>query len=140
MLYYQVTLHGLQKAHSLSSKMTPTTTLPASWFQSTPLYQLERRAIFLNVCSSSNFFFSFSPSGSRHTRVANNHNFLGKAWHFVGPVTRFVNRGEKVYYEIAQVKFYVVNTSPEGTGWGTGGIEVHRDNDVSALQLQNNYR
>ncbi|PUU83738.1 hypothetical protein B9Z19DRAFT_1118876 [Tuber borchii] len=85
--------------------MAPATTLPASWFQSTPLYQLERRAIFLN------------------------------AWHFVGPITRFVNRGEKVYYEIAQVKFYVVNRSPEDTGWGANGIEVHRDNDDGSIHV-----
>lgn len=38
----------------------PTRTLPASWFTSAPLYQLERRAVFL------------------------------KAWYLVGPVVKFV--------------------------------------------------
>lgn len=36
-----------------------------------------------------------------------------KAWHFIGPVTRFAKRNEKVHYEIAQVRFYVTNTNPE---------------------------
>ncbi|KKK23596.1 hypothetical protein ARAM_007258 [Aspergillus rambellii] len=47
-------------------------TLPASWYCSLPLYQLEKRAVFL------------------------------KAWYLLGPVTRFRNVGEIVNYEIAQ--------------------------------------
>ncbi|KAL6236037.1 hypothetical protein BDW75DRAFT_124407 [Aspergillus navahoensis] len=47
-------------------------TLPASWYCSQPLYQLERRAVFL------------------------------KSWYLLGPLTRFQNVGEAVTYEIAQ--------------------------------------
>ncbi|KAE8323963.1 hypothetical protein BDV39DRAFT_217453 [Aspergillus sergii] len=47
-------------------------TLPASWYCSLPLYQLERRAVFM------------------------------KSWYLLGPVTKFQNVGEKIEYEIAQ--------------------------------------
>ncbi|KAH8431388.1 uncharacterized protein LDX57_009051 [Aspergillus melleus] len=47
-------------------------TLPASWYRSPPLYQLERRAVFL------------------------------KSWYLLGPVTRFQTVGEQVEYEVAQ--------------------------------------
>ncbi|KAF2204224.1 Bet v1-like protein [Delitschia confertaspora ATCC 74209] len=56
-------------------------TLPASWYCSSPLYQLERRAVFM------------------------------KAWYLLGPVTRFHVVGEKVDYEIAQVKLTVIRNS-----------------------------
>ncbi|OJD20347.1 hypothetical protein ACJ73_08319 [Blastomyces percursus] len=52
-------------------------TLPASWYRSLPLYQLERRAVFL------------------------------KAWYLLGPVTRFNEVDIKVQYEIAQERLYV---------------------------------
>ncbi|KMW68654.1 hypothetical protein BDDG_12950 [Blastomyces dermatitidis ATCC 18188] len=52
-------------------------TLPASWYRSLPLYQLERRAVFL------------------------------KAWYLLGPVTRFHEVDTKVQYEIAQERLYV---------------------------------
>ncbi|KAE8418306.1 hypothetical protein BDV36DRAFT_283100 [Aspergillus pseudocaelatus] len=47
-------------------------TLPASWYCSLPLYQLERRAVFM------------------------------KSWYLLGPVTKFQKVGEKIEYEIAQ--------------------------------------
>ncbi|KAL4778639.1 hypothetical protein BJX76DRAFT_128160 [Aspergillus varians] len=47
-------------------------TLPASWYCSQPLYQLERRAVFM------------------------------KSWYLLGPLTRFQRVGEVVDYEIAQ--------------------------------------
>ncbi|KAF1995061.1 Bet v1-like protein [Amniculicola lignicola CBS 123094] len=50
-----------------------TRTLPASWYCSSLLYQLERRAVFM------------------------------KAWYLLGPVTRFNVVGERVVYEIAQI-------------------------------------
>ncbi|EEH09299.1 conserved hypothetical protein [Histoplasma capsulatum G186AR] len=52
-------------------------TLPASWYRSLPLYQLERRAVFL------------------------------KAWYLLGPATRFQEVDAKVQYEIAQERLYV---------------------------------
>ncbi|OCK80004.1 hypothetical protein K432DRAFT_405076 [Lepidopterella palustris CBS 459.81] len=58
-------------------------TLPASWYCSPPLYQLERRAVFL------------------------------KAWYLLGPVTRFQTIGEKVEYEIAQIKLTVCRNSED---------------------------
>lgn len=58
-----------------------TKTLPASWYCSSPLYQLERRAIFM------------------------------KAWYLLGPVTRFRNVGEEVDYEIAQIRLTVRRNS-----------------------------
>ncbi|KAF2490801.1 Bet v1-like protein [Lophium mytilinum] len=60
-----------------------TRTLPASWYCSLPLYQLERRAVFL------------------------------KAWYLLGPVTRFQVVGEKVDYEMAQVKLIVTRNSDD---------------------------
>lgn len=62
--------------------MTPLTrTLPASWYCSSPLYQLERRAVFL------------------------------KSWYLLGPLTRFQAVGEVVEYEIAQVSITVCRAS-----------------------------
>ncbi|KAH7311055.1 hypothetical protein BKA65DRAFT_468415 [Rhexocercosporidium sp. MPI-PUGE-AT-0058] len=69
-------------------------TLPASWFSSPALYQLERRGVFL------------------------------KSWHFLGPVTRFQKRFEPLVYEIAQVKIIVENRSPESDEVNTDGIVV----------------
>ncbi|KAF1849713.1 Bet v1-like protein [Cucurbitaria berberidis CBS 394.84] len=60
-----------------------TRTLPASWFCSSPLYQLERRAVFL------------------------------KSWYLLGPVTRFHQVGEEVKYEVAQVSLTVCRRSDE---------------------------
>lgn len=60
-----------------------TKTLPASWYCSSPLYQLERRAVFM------------------------------KAWYLLGPVTRFQNVGEEVDYEIAQIRLTVRRNSKE---------------------------
>ncbi|KAK2751839.1 hypothetical protein FQN55_009282 [Onygenales sp. PD_40] len=56
-------------------------TLPASWYRSVPLYQLERRAVFL------------------------------KAWYLLGPVTRFHEVDTKVHYEIAQEHIFVQRCS-----------------------------
>ncbi|KAL4918099.1 hypothetical protein BDW62DRAFT_201209 [Aspergillus aurantiobrunneus] len=53
-------------------------TLPASWYCSPPLYQLERRAVFM------------------------------KSWYLLGPLTRFRNVGELVDYEIAQQPIHAV--------------------------------
>ncbi|KAF1982120.1 Bet v1-like protein [Aulographum hederae CBS 113979] len=58
-------------------------TLPSSWYRSAPLYQLERRGVFL------------------------------KAWYLLGPVTRFEIVGEGVDYEIAGVKLVARRTSDE---------------------------
>ncbi|KAI2726545.1 hypothetical protein CBS147354_4260 [Penicillium roqueforti] len=58
-------------------------TLPASWYCSQPLYQMERRAVFL------------------------------KSWYLLGPVTRFQVVGEHVSYEIAQRSVSAVRTSGE---------------------------
>ncbi|KAH7357640.1 hypothetical protein BKA66DRAFT_500907 [Pyrenochaeta sp. MPI-SDFR-AT-0127] len=48
-------------------------TLPASWFCSPPLYQLERRAVFM------------------------------KSWYLLGPLTRFYDISEEISYEVAQI-------------------------------------
>ncbi|KAE8354757.1 hypothetical protein BDV28DRAFT_155925 [Aspergillus coremiiformis] len=56
-------------------------TLPASWYCSLPLYQLERRAVFI------------------------------KSWYLLGPVTKFQNVGEKFEYEIAQQPVLAFRTS-----------------------------
>ncbi|KAF8858673.1 Bet v1-like protein [Acephala macrosclerotiorum] len=74
-----------------------TGTLPASWFCSAPLYEIERRAVFL------------------------------KSWHFLGPVTRFQNRSEAVKYEIAQVTIIVENKAPESDGMNIDGIVVYAE-------------
>jgi len=69
-------------------------TLPASWYCSPPLYQLERRAIFL------------------------------KSWYLLGPVTRFLNVGEKVDYEIAQAAIQVLRVKDTCPFPGSGDIKV----------------
>ncbi|RDW62009.1 bet v1-like protein [Coleophoma cylindrospora] len=74
-----------------------TRTLPASWFCSSELYQLERRAVFL------------------------------KSWHLLGPVTRFQKRSEPLVYEIAQVKLIVENQSPDSDGVSMEGIVVYAE-------------
>ncbi|TVY59368.1 Carnitine monooxygenase oxygenase subunit [Lachnellula cervina] len=81
-----------------------TRTLPASWFCSSALYQLERRAVFL------------------------------KSWHFLGPVTRFQNRSEKVTYEIAQVTVIVENRSPEHDGIDIDGITVYAEDENTKIK------
>ncbi|KAF2429287.1 Bet v1-like protein [Tothia fuscella] len=58
-------------------------TLPASWYRSLPLHQLERRAVFM------------------------------KAWYLLGPVTRFQGGGDDVKYEIAQVQLIVLRRSSD---------------------------
>ncbi|CEL01716.1 hypothetical protein ASPCAL01295 [Aspergillus calidoustus] len=58
-------------------------TLPASWYCSPSLYQLERRAVFL------------------------------KSWYLLGPLTRFITVGETVSYEIAQQPILAVRSSGE---------------------------
>ncbi|KAF2796466.1 Bet v1-like protein [Melanomma pulvis-pyrius CBS 109.77] len=60
-----------------------TRTLPASWYCSSPLYQLERRAVFL------------------------------KAWYLLGPITRFHSVGDKVGYEVAQISLTACRMSEE---------------------------
>ncbi|KAE9962327.1 hypothetical protein BLS_000494 [Venturia inaequalis] len=56
-------------------------TLPASWYRSSPLYQLEKRGVFL------------------------------KAWFLLAPITRFQGENEVVNYEMAGVKLCVRRTS-----------------------------
>lgn len=95
-----------------------TRTLPASWFCSSALYQLERRAVFLKV--------SFSTRRDRWTDSQ-------QSWHFLGPVTRFQKRAEKVRYEIAQVTVIVENISPENEGIDIDGITVFSEDEVWLL-------
>ncbi|CAG8948816.1 hypothetical protein HYFRA_00001939 [Hymenoscyphus fraxineus] len=80
-------------------------TLPASWFCSEPLYQLERRGVFQ------------------------------KSWHFLGPITRFQNRSEKVIYEIAQTTLVVENRSPPSDGITFEGVVVYAQDEVEISQL-----
>lgn len=39
-----------------------------------------------------------------------------QAWHVLGPITRFQTPGEKIPYEVGQVKFYVQSGEPDGKG------------------------
>ncbi|KAF1975894.1 hypothetical protein BU23DRAFT_362207, partial [Bimuria novae-zelandiae CBS 107.79] len=75
-------------------------TLPASWYCSSSLYQLERRAVFL------------------------------KSWYLLGPLTRFHTVGEKVEYEMAQVSLSVRRMSKDRNDVNvfneTTGKEVRR--------------
>jgi len=61
-----------------------------------------------------------------------------QSWHFLGPVTRFQTRSEKVKYEIAQVTVIVDNRSPESEGINVDGITVYAEDKVrlpNAVQL-----
>ncbi|KAL4905301.1 hypothetical protein BDW74DRAFT_153391 [Aspergillus multicolor] len=69
-------------------------TLPASWYCSQPLYQLERRAVFL------------------------------KSWYLLGPLTRFQAFGDVVEYEIAQQPIQAVRCTGEGKMPVADEIEV----------------
>lgn len=55
-----------------------------------------------------------------------------KAWHFIGPVTRFANRNQKVFYEIAQVRFYAININPrpEDNSLGSENIKIYMSDEV----------
>ncbi|KAJ9315495.1 hypothetical protein C8Q69DRAFT_472636 [Paecilomyces variotii] len=81
-----------------------TRTLPASWYRSLPLYQLERRGVFM------------------------------KSWYLLGPVTRFLNIGEKVEYEIAQQHICAFRTSSNGAFPGPGDIKVTVVKDGTELR------
>ncbi|KAJ5180183.1 hypothetical protein N7492_003393 [Penicillium capsulatum] len=70
-------------------------TLPASWYCNEPLYQMERRAVFL------------------------------KSWYLLGPVTKFQKVGEHVDYEIAQQLIYVARTSGEDLNPSAGELKVY---------------
>ena len=54
-----------------------------------------------------------------------------KSWHFLGPVTKFQNRNEKIVYEIAQIKIIVENTSAEQTEVDQDGIVVYAEEKVA---------
>ncbi|KAH8695131.1 hypothetical protein BGW36DRAFT_360841 [Talaromyces proteolyticus] len=76
-------------------------TLPASWYCSQPLYQLERKAVFL------------------------------KSWYLLGPVTRFLVVNERVSYEIAQKDIHVYRISKTSEFPGPGDLRVvNADNDT----------
>ncbi|KAJ5556967.1 hypothetical protein N7494_000882 [Penicillium frequentans] len=69
-------------------------TLPASWYCNEPLYQMERRAVFL------------------------------KSWYLLGPVTRFQTVGEHVEYEVAQTPIYAIRTGGDGLNPGRDNLKV----------------
>ena len=79
-------------------------TLPASWFTSQPLYELERRGVFFKVSRNLVYYFRIS-------QITNS-----QAWHILGPITRFYGHHDKVDYEIAQVKFTVQATAASKPG------------------------
>jgi hypothetical protein len=80
-------------------------TLPASWYCSQPLYQLERRAIF------------------------------NKSWYLLGPVTRFLTIGEKVEYEIAQQSVLAFRSRGDATFPGPDEIQVVCVRTVRSAQV-----
>ncbi|RAH42193.1 aromatic ring-hydroxylating oxygenase subunit alpha [Aspergillus brunneoviolaceus CBS 621.78] len=73
-------------------------TLPASWYRSQGLYQLERRAVFLKARDLS--------------------------WYLLGPVTRFCEVGAQVAYEIAQRPLVAFRCSGDGPYPGAEEIQV----------------
>lgn len=100
-----------------------TRTLPASWFCSSALYQLERRSVFLNVGQI--FFMGLNVANSL------------KSWHLLGPVTRFQGRNTPVVYEIAQVTIIVANQSPESKGVNRDDIVVYTQDEVCFTNARN---
>ncbi|PGH12759.1 hypothetical protein AJ80_06583 [Polytolypa hystricis UAMH7299] len=78
-------------------------TLPASWYRSLPLYQLERRGVFF------------------------------KAWYLLGPVTRFHSIDSNVDYEIAQKKLYVRRTAGTSSIPAHDELQVIRESDGAKL-------
>jgi hypothetical protein len=92
-------------------------TLPASWFCSPALYQVERRAVFLKVDPTTSVLWQSNTNQS---------------WHLLGPVTRFQSRSKPVIYEIAQVTLVVENKSPESVEVDCDGIVVHAQDEVSS--------
>ncbi|KAL0633016.1 hypothetical protein Q9L58_008078 [Maublancomyces gigas] len=51
------------------------------------------------------------------------------------PVTRFAKRNEKVLYEIAQIRFCVVNTNPESKKSSPEGIRIYVDDEVLVREI-----
>jgi hypothetical protein len=102
-----------------------TRTLPASWFRSPALYQLERRAIFLKVGYSQTI----------------HHKLISQlqCWHLLGPVTMFQTRGfeGRIDFEIAQISIYVENSAPIPLTPDTvtkEGISVFSSSDSSPVR------
>lgn len=91
-----------------------TQTLPGSWYCSKPLYELERRGVFLKVSSTVSDCCTSADGGL-------------KAWYLLGPVTRF-QVGANLTGEIAQVEIEVARDS-EST------FHVFRRPDVCVLTL-----
>ena len=91
-----------------------TRTLPASWYCSLPLYQLERRAVFFKVCACQK---------KKKKKISWLSNTI-QSWYLLGPVTRFLTVGDKVYYEIAQKSIYAVRTAENSEFPGVEDIKV----------------
>jgi hypothetical protein len=76
-----------------------TRTLPASWYCSESLYQMERRAVFMKVRRMPFQILCLTK--------------ILQSWYLLGPVTRFLTVGEKVDYEVGQLPIYAVRVSGE---------------------------
>jgi len=76
-------------------------TLPASWYRSAPLYQLERRAVFSKVRHG----FSLTYEGKILS--------ISQAWYLLGSVRKFDEVGKDVEYEMAGVKLRARRMSTE---------------------------
>lgn len=85
------------------------TTLPASWYTSKAIYGLERRAIFLKVCS-----FSVLRLGESSN--------VYKSWILLGAVTKWPNAQQDYGCELAQVNYTIRRSSPD---WKT--IKIFSD-------------
>jgi hypothetical protein len=93
--YWKKRLEEHRTANSkIIMAMTPPRTLPASWFTSLPLHQLERRAVFL------------------------------KAWYLVGTVVKFVTREAVEYEFAGVALSILKNDDDEITATGTEGEKL----------------
>ena len=95
-------------------------TLPASWYTSLHLYQLERRAVFMKVCCL-------------REGIAGNLLTFDKSWYLLGPVTRFQTIGQKVEYEVGQQPILASRVSGDDDFPGPDDIEVVCKDTVCAV-------
>lgn len=96
-----------------------TRTLPASWYRSKPLYELEQRAIFSKV----------SLASECSIRVTDAELCVHQAWYLLGPVTRFKDE-DRVAYEMAGVEFVVEKRNKAGGDGARCAFTVSRLADV----------
>lgn len=99
---------------------SPAKTLPASWYCSKPLYDLERRAVFEKASPLHKKIIIKRGLGIGEADCGAN-LLSDQGWYLLGPVTRFKGQ-EQVGYEVAGVRLQVEHVED--------GFRISRQPDV----------